>query len=164
MNVYDAPEPLPALDDVIGVMSENLATKLNVPQQCIPDYVVANRYVDPTSFIGYHSHNDHLFGAPSGPIVMFSLNLLGDGIFVVRPKIEDRAIATMFSFPAHNRDAAMSQRGYELSFLASENNLLVMGGYFQQVFMHRPISHNDILSNRDPALKPRNELMNDTDR
>ena len=159
VNVYDTPEPLPALDDVIGDISENLATRLNVPQHCIPTYVVANRYVHPTSFIGYHSHNDHLFGAPSGPTVMLSLNLLGDGMFVVRPKIEDEAIAAMFRFPSRHRDAAMSQHGYERPFLASENSLLVMGGYFQQVFMYRTISHNDIESNKDPALIPENNSM-----
>ena len=142
------------LDNIMTYVTSGLASKCNLPAECLPTYVVGDIYSHSSACIGYRSLDGKLFGAHSEPTVMFSLNVNGDGIFVITPNIQDPTIKTLFEDESKIMDC-------ELAFLASENSMIVMGGWFQKVFMHRTMSHDSIVDDEDDALHPKCDPSSD---
>ena len=60
--------------------------KFQVTSDQIPDSWVINLYNTEEQFIGWHSDDDHLFGALDGPAEILSISLGADGVFCVKPK------------------------------------------------------------------------------
>jgi hypothetical protein len=63
----------------------------------------------------------------------------------VKPNVQLPAVTAKFGIRSNKRDGWFKQNGYILACPAFEDTVLVMGGMFQQVFVHSTISHRDIL-------------------
>ena len=113
-------------------------------QHTLPNYLVANKYQDPTKCIGEHSDDDPLFAAQTDKTTIFSFNTSGDTIFVVKLKPGQNKFAYFLGITK----AAKKSGEWLLVFYAPENSVFVMGDYFQKWTYHYTVSHNDTVDGK----------------
>ena len=127
------------MDDLVreshGLLQDRLGP---MDSSCLPNYLVANEYLDGTQCIGEHTDCNTLFQTKHGPAVVFSFNVARDTFFVVKPDYKKLGMTSRQLYQG-------TDGKYVLPILAKAGSVLVMGGWFQKYMLHESLAHNDIL-------------------